>query len=83
MPEAEGEGFEPPVLAHFRFQDGRLQPLGHPSRSVKRNAAPLRLDAVRCAGGRPRQLAHHGEGDRLAHVVLPQEEHRQPIDPDP
>jgi hypothetical protein len=28
---AEGEGFEPPALARYGFQDRRLRPLGHPS----------------------------------------------------
>ncbi len=31
---AEGEGFEPPVAQrHSGFQDRRLRPLGHPSRT--------------------------------------------------
>ena len=30
---AEGEGFEPPDLSVCGFQDRRLKPLGHPSRS--------------------------------------------------
>src|SRR5882724_7035440 len=31
MIPAEGEGFEPPVLAHSCFQDSYHKPLGHPS----------------------------------------------------
>ena len=31
---AEGEGFEPPGLSSSGFQDRRLKPLGHPSRSA-------------------------------------------------
>jgi hypothetical protein len=30
---AEGEGFEPPDLSINGFQDRRLKPLGHPSKS--------------------------------------------------
>src|SRR5215216_6271851 len=28
----EEEGFEPPVLSHYGFQDRRLKPLGHSSK---------------------------------------------------
>src|SRR5688572_12685032 len=35
---AEEEGFEPPVLAHNGFQDRRLQPLGHSSKTSEAKA---------------------------------------------
>ena len=45
---AEGEGFEPPVLAHSCFQDSYHKPLGHPSEAW---APPCQTMVADCHAG--------------------------------
>lgn len=54
--QTDGRGFEPLEVFLFRFQAGRLQPLGQPSIAESAGFEPARLSSTPLAGERHRPL---------------------------